>query len=742
MLPLLTENDKDFNILVIAQHSATLETLSNNLSHYTVTHITDSLDALREIEKAIPDLILLEAMMPNLSGYEVICRLRKDWNPDQLPILLLVDSHQLEAVFIRALDSGANDCLSQSISKPELLARIRPYLQLKILQQKASKVAQENEQQLYKFLEAIPIGIGVFEKSGKAYYFNQLAKQLLGKDTTGLDVTINDFSQTYQLYIAGTQQLYPNHKLTSVCALEGLKNRIDDIEIHHPDKIIPIESHGAPIFDEANQITHAIIAFQEIRPRAETNQMREIQAEAVNRIKNRFLAHISHELRTPLNPILGYADFLKRQVVFSKRQQNALNIIEESGQHLLSLINDILDLSHIEAQQLVLTPSAIDLPAFLENIVGMMQIHAQEKPIILRYETSNTLPSGVEADESRLRQVLLNLLGNAIKFTETGNVIFRVYTQSTLEKEKIKICFEVHDTGPGIAPIDQARIFQPFEQIHLTIQHNGVGLGLSISQQLVKLMGSRIEVKSTLGQGSCFVFELELPLTFPLVKKENEQKKQKITGYQGKSRQLLVVDDHPNNRKLLEDWLILLGFQVETAQNGREAIEQIHSKPFDLVFMDIIMPGIDGFTTTQRIRSTVADGAQLPIIAISASPLNSNQRNLFNGFLEKPVKPCALQACLKKQLDLDWIYQQTIVDKEKVKNPPPLIVPPMAELETLYELVTLGMTVEIEAWAEAMVVLDSSYVAFTDKVLAFNKKFEKTKLLALLEEVGLQTSDH
>ena len=738
MPPLLTNTNKHFNIWLIAQDSATLETLNDALSHYALTQTADSLQALTQIEanRPIPDLILLEAMMPKMSGYELVRTLRKSWNADQLPILLLIEHNQPSEVFISALNSGANDCLTKPISKPKLLARIRPYLQIKTLQQKASQADQQNQQQLQKFVEAIPIGIGVFEPSGKTYHFNQLAKKLLGKDRTRFEITINDFSQTYQLYLAGTQQLYPTDKLTG--ALQGLKTRIDDIEIHHPDKIIPLESHGAPIFDEAGNITHAIIAFQEISQRAETAKMRMIQAETANRAKNRFLAHITHELRTPLNPILGYANFLKHDTVFPKRQQNALNIIEESAQHLLSLINDILDFSHIESHQFALFPIVIDLPAFLDNIVGMMHIRAQEKQITLRYETSHTLPSSVEADESRLRQVLLNLLGNAIKFTETGRVILRVYTQSPPEKGKIKIRFEVHDTGPGIAPVDQERIFQPFEQIHLTTQDNGVGLGLSISQQIVKLMGSCIEVESTLSQGSCFAFELKLPLTAPLVKKGTEENKQKITGYQGPCRHLLVVDDHPNNRQLLHDWLVLLGFQVETAQNGPQALEQIRAKRFDLVFMDIIMPGMDGFATTQSIRSTVPQSDKLPIIAISASALDFNQTTVFNDYLEKPMKATELQACLKKQLGLDWVYQQPIVPVDKTNSSAPLIPPPVAELETLYELVTLGMTVEIEAWAEGLVALDSCYAAFTDKVLAFNKKFDRAKLLALLESVGFQ----
>ena len=314
----------------------------------------------------------------------------------------------------------------------------------------------------------------------------------------------------------------------------------------------------------------------------------------------------------------------------------------------------------------------------------------------------------------------------------------RVYTQSPPEKGTIKIRFEVHDTGPGIAPVDQERIFQPFEQIHLTTQDNGVGLGLSISQQIVKLMGSCIEVESTLSQGSCFGFDLELPLTSPLVKKETEENKRKITGYQGRSRHLLVVDDHPNNHQLLHDLLVLLGFQVETAQNGPQALEQIRAKRFDLVFMDIIMPRMDGFAATQSIRRTVPQGNKLPIIAISASALDSNQTTVFNGYLEKPVNPTELQACLKKQLGLNWVYQQPIVPVENAKVSTPLIPPPVAELETLYELVTLGMTVEIETWAEGLVALDSCYAPFTDKILAFNKKFDRTKLLALLESVGFQ----
>jgi signal transduction histidine kinase/CheY-like chemotaxis protein len=380
------------------------------------------------------------------------------------------------------------------------------------------------------------------------------------------------------------------------------------------------------------------------------------RAEAANRAKSAFLAAMSHELRTPLNGILGFAQLLLQDAALSERQRRGIGIIKSSGDHLLTLINDVLDLSRIEAGRLDLYPLRFELAALLKVVSDIARVKAEEKSLRFHFSAQPGLPAWVVGDDKRLRQVLLNLLANAVKFTDDGEVRFSVTRLDVADGKGVRLRFEVADTGIGIAPDQLQRLFQPFEQAGETERRaGGSGLGLSISRQLVRLMGSDIEVDSRPGRGSRFAFTLELPVA------EAEQRTtppaQAIVGYDGPRRRVLVVDDVPVNRAVLVELLGGLGFEVEEAGNGREGIERARAVVPDLIVMDNVMPVLDGIGATRLLRADELLRA-VPIIAASASASVEHQRSSLqagaNVFLPKPIDAGLLLRHVGELLSLRW----------------------------------------------------------------------------------------
>ena len=393
------------------------------------------------------------------------------------------------------------------------------------------------------------------------------------------------------------------------------------------------------------------------------------KAEAANQTKSQFLAKMSHELRTPLNAILGYAQILQRDLKpgnpvnkFSGRNNSldGLRIIEEGGNHLLTLINDILDFAKIEATKMELELSEVDLLPFLTGVADIIHLQAIEKGLIFKYESPENLPARVQVDEKRLRQVLINLLGNGVKFTDTGSVTLRV-TNINSPASSRKLSFEIIDTGKGIAPENLKTIFQPFEQVgNNTSNIQGTGLGLPISQQLVELMGGQLQVKSQLGKGSTFSFELVLP-SGEVSPPKPVEKVAKVVGYHGKQRKILVVDDQMVNRSLLVDLLEPLGFEVLTAKNGQEGFKLAFQSLPDLILTDIFMPVKTGFALVWELQQT-KKLKEIPIIAISASTVELvQQKSLLAGcaaFLPKPIDQQKLLSLLEEYLQLEWVDQK------------------------------------------------------------------------------------
>ena len=384
------------------------------------------------------------------------------------------------------------------------------------------------------------------------------------------------------------------------------------------------------------------------------------RAEVANRAKSAFLAAMSHELRTPLNAILGYTQILKRDKQLSPTQQAGLATIHLGGHHLLALINDVLDLSRVEAGKMEFHVKPVRLGELLTVVADIMRVRAEQKHLHFGLELAGGLPLAISADATRLRQVLLNLLGNAVKFTDRGAVRLRVSPLSAAAGETPDVArrrFAVSDEGVGIDAAHLDTIFEPFEQVGEAARRaGGTGLGLSITRQLVRQMGGDVQVDSAPGRGSRFWFDVPMPVVdAPGAAIGGDDIP---SGYLGPRKTLLVVDDVATNRALLRDLLGALGFRVVEADNGVSALRQAKIDPPDLVLMDLVMPDMGGIEATRRLRAEPG-GAHTPVLIVSASSTpEEGQRAIAAGadaFLGKPIDEQALLAEIGARLKLQWI---------------------------------------------------------------------------------------
>ncbi|MGC9526813.1 MAG: MASE1 domain-containing protein [Limnospira sp.] len=469
-------------------------------------------------------------------------------------------------------------------------------------------------------------------------------------------------------------------------------------------------------------------------------QQAKTAADAANQAKSEFLANMSHELRTPLNGILGYTQILERAEDLN-RHRHGIDIIRQCGSHLLNLINDILDLSKIEARKMELYPKEFHFLSFITSVAEMIRIRAKNKGIEFTYIGDPLLPTAIIADEKRLGQILINLLGNAVKFTDIGGVIFRVEVLNSHSKS-VRLRFEVKDTGVGMSEEQIEKIFRPFEQVGaISRRAEGSGLGLTISQKLLAIMGSSIEVSSQLGRGSCFEFNLEVSLADDWATAVTQVEAGKIVGYEGSRRTLLIVDDKAINLTILIEVLNPLGFDCYTAENGEEGLVLARELRPNLILTDLVMPVLDGFEMTRRLRQDPHLKNTI-IIASSASVLQQDQVQSWEAgcddFIPKPIEFDKLLAILQKHLQLEWIYEANLRSRTDEETPQDIPsnewgVPPTEALMAIYEAAKIGDIEKIEEEAQRIKSLDRNYLSFCDRVLALALNFEDNEIVNLIE---------
>ncbi|WP_157199684.1 PAS domain-containing hybrid sensor histidine kinase/response regulator, partial [Methylomonas koyamae] len=398
-----------------------------------------------------------------------------------------------------------------------------------------------------------------------------------------------------------------------------------------------------------------------VQRRTEELRLARDAAETANKAKSVFLANMSHELRTPLNAILGFSSLMRKSPQLAEADRRNLDIINRSGEHLLNLINQVLEMAKIESGRVQLADTAFDLQEMVGDVLNMMQARAAEKGLKLALDPESAYPRFIVGDRDRLRQVLINLVGNALKFTGAGGVTVRVRCKHNATSH---LLIEVEDTGPGIAETDRQRIFEPFVQIGQDADGKGTGLGLSITRQFVQLMNGSIGVESTMGKGS--LFRIELPLrvaetaagSAPQAAAAAEREVLALAPGQPEYR-ILIVEDQIDNQLLLSWLLETVGFRIKLAENGRDGVALFQSWQPHLIWMDRQMPVMDGLQAAQTIRA-LPGGDAVKIIGVSASAFAEQRDEILaagmNEFIGKPYRPAEIYDCLARQLGVRYLY--------------------------------------------------------------------------------------
>ena len=558
--------------------------------------------------------------------------------------------------------------------------------------EKQHSALQESEVRFRTVVEQAADAIFLYNDKGRLLNVNQQAclsleytrEEMLMMNAWDISPELKDQAHTKTFW----GKLIPNQPVT----FEGLNKRKDGSVFPAEIRLGLLELKGEQVFlalardiserKQAEIKIHQLNEDLELRVQQRTTQLEATNqslihakdaAESANRAKSAFLANMSHELRTPLNAILGFSQFMERDSALTNGQRENLEIINRSGAHLLNLINDVLEMSKIEAGHTSIKETNFDLHHCLATITEMMRIRSREKG--LRFTVYNTpdLLSYIRTDESKMRQVLINLLGNAIKYTDTGIIIFKT-AMDRIENiknkngnnghEKILIRFTVKDTGAGIPKENLKSIFDPFTQIRNgRIPLEGTGLGLSISRKFARLMGGDITVKSEAGQGSIFTCTI---LAQPVSRNEIEFKNpvRKVIGLEAgqPAYRILVVDDNPDSRLLLKKLLESAGFLVDEAINGKEAVEYIKTCQPHFVWMDMRMPVMDGYTATKKIRQLKSAIKNLPILALTSSAFEEDRAKTLaagcDDFLRKPCTEEDIFTAMAKYLKVRYIYDE------------------------------------------------------------------------------------
>lgn len=390
-------------------------------------------------------------------------------------------------------------------------------------------------------------------------------------------------------------------------------------------------------------------------------------AETANKAKSVFLANMSHELRTPLNAILGFSCMIQKDVQFPESQRRNLEIINRSGEHLLNLINDVLDMAKIDAGRIQLEEIPFDLGGMVRDVTDMMSVRAHDKGLQLLIDQSSEFPRFIIGDEARLRQILINLIGNALKFTQQGGMTLRLGTK---KNTLAHLVIEVEDTGPGIAPEDLDRIFEPFVQLGEQGDSKGTGLGLPITRQFVQLMGGHITLESKLGKGS--LFRVDLPLNevkeTDIVKSKETRRGDVLGLVPGQPEyRVLIVEDQLENQLLLTQLMENIGIPVKVAKDGQQGVQLFQSWHPHLIWMDRRMPIMDGIEATQAIRK-LPEGHEVKIVAVTASAFMEQRDEMIDAgmddFVRKPYRANEIYECLSKHLGVDYIYEEASVTEE------------------------------------------------------------------------------
>lgn len=672
-------------ILIVDDSPENLHTMMHILrdTYILVTATSGKMALDRAAREPRPDLILLDIKMPGMDGYDVLRLLKANTETSSIPVIFVTSLSEADDE-AKGLKLGARDYITKPIN-PELL-RMRILTQLELLR--------------YRRKLMVPPGLMIPD---------QQPSILVVDDTPeNIHQLVDALSGEYRMLIAnnGNKAIEIVQSVTppELILLDIVMPEMDGFEVCRQIKATEVGSRVPIIFlsvvgDPVEKVRGFSIGgadyitkpfdIDEVRARIRAQlelvhlrsnlELMRDAAEAANQAKSLFLANMSHEIRTPLNAILGLTHLLQRKNSDSA-QRDRLEKIVDASQHLLAVINDILEFSRIEAGKLDLNITDFAVDRMLDHALSMITPGIQEKKLqieIIRGE----YPQVLVGDSTRLAQALLNYLSNALKFTERGKITVRISMVEDLDNDVV-LLFEVQDTGIGIAPDDLDRIFAAFEQVDATTarRFGGSGLGLAITRRLALLMGGDAGVRSTLGQGSCFWFNVRLGKS--TLNLQEIAKVQATTQQNGQSMpvgaHILIAEDNKINQDVAVSLLTDVGLHVDVADDGLQAVEKVRSCEYDLILMDVQMPGMDGLEATRTIRQ-LPDRKRLPIIAMTANAFDDDRRRCqaagMDDFVPKPVDPERLYQVLAS-----WLPHKGL------QIPPPAVAPPPALPERLLKL--------------------------------------------------------
>ncbi len=598
---------------------------------------------------------------------------------------------------------------------------------------------RDSEQKLRRILETTGEGFWMIDNNAVTTAVNEAICATLGRPREQIvGRRIFDFADEENAAIF-REQIYRRDRGESASY---------EICLSRPDGAkVPCIFHATPLFGEDGHKTAAFAMVTNISERKQAEQQLQQAkeaAEAASKAKSAFLANMSHEIRTPMNAILGFTQLMLRDSSATAKQREQLNTIRRSGEHLLALINDILEMSKIEAGRTTLSPVEFNLHDLIDDLASMFTIRTEEKSLRFDVDKAQDLPRFILADIGKLRQVMINLLGNAVKFTREGGITLRVGGQKGTNGA-FRLVMEVEDTGPGIAPDKVGKVFDYFEQAGGPASEVGTGLGLAISREFVRLMGGDIEVSSRVNKGSLFRFEIDAQeLADEQV--QSPAARRRLLGLRPghAAVRILVVDDKEENRHFLCEMLQDAGFTTREAVDGLEAVRVFLDWQPHLILMDVRMPVMDGYDAIRMIRST-KQGSETPIIAVSASAFDENRQRVHevgaNDFIAKPYREDELFEKIAVWLHIDYLYADQdaarTVDADQAHSTPlastALSKLPPELLEQMAKAAAAGYQDQLLAIIER--------VALHDKQLAHRLRqlavaFEYDKLLNLFKKGG------
>lgn len=490
--------------------------------------------------------------------------------------------------------------------------------------------------------------------------------------------------------------------------------------------ILNYESRRVAHEETAKQTQLLLTEIEEHKKTDAKLQLAMRSADNANRAKSRFLSNMSHELRTPLNCIVGYSHILDKDDSIPEHRREAVEILKRSGEHLSSLVEDILDIAGIEARKFDLRYEAVHFPAFIEHLICIFKTQAEDKGLVFRCQVIDPLPRKIRGDEKRIRQILINLLNNAIKFTAHGDIVLRIGYRSEVAT------FQVVDSGMGIAEQDLDNIFQPFVRLGKTTGNavGGSGLGLTISKILTELMGGELTVKSVVGQGATFTVRL---LLSNLQHSGESPEEDDIDGIQGDSKKILVVDDQYEQRNLIATLLEPLGFGLQQAASGEECLRLVSEYRPDLILLDLAMPGMGGIETANALRREYS----MPIIVLSANAYPSDRQAATdagcNDFLAKPLQIGELLDKLKLHLALNWVYRDKEVERPPGASLESMILPPPNMIDQLAQFVRIGDLLGLKQQLNELIKTDPGYQPFALRLRNLANAFRIAEIKRILK---------